>query len=150
MEQHRVALRQVGLAMVFVAGALVGCLGPQTASEHSKSLGSESERRLTLGVVQTQIRVGMSQADVATALGSPNIVTPDAQGNETWIYDKISTESSESSSGMEGGAGLPLVGGIFGSKSSSARSQSQRTLTVVIKFDSNRRVVDVKTQATSF
>jgi outer membrane protein assembly factor BamE (lipoprotein component of BamABCDE complex) len=119
---------------------LTGCAG------HRGSLHSEQEREMTLGVVQKEIRKGMSQADVATALGSPNIVTRDSAGKETWIYDKIATEASYSRSGgsVGGGAGAGgvagsalILGGVggSGSRSSGASSTTQRTLTVVIKFD---------------
>jgi outer membrane protein assembly factor BamE (lipoprotein component of BamABCDE complex) len=114
-------------------------------ASHEKSLHSAKEREMTVGIVQKEIRTGMSQADVAEALGSPNIVTKDSEGKETWIYDKIATEASYSSSsgGIGGGAGaggiagsaliLGGVGGGFG-KSSGAAAQTQKTLTVVIKF----------------
>jgi hypothetical protein len=69
---------------------------------------------MTVGIVQKEIRVGMSQADVALALGSPNIVTSDGSGKETWIYDKIASEASYSASsgGVSGGVG---AGGLAGS-----------------------------------
>jgi len=106
---------------------------------------------MTLGVVQKQIHVGMSQADVASALGSPNIVTKDSSGKETWIYDKIATEASYSSdSGSVGGgvggggfAGPALIlGGVGGAynRQAGAASSTQKTLTVVIKFDQNNNV----------
>ena len=50
---------------------------------HQKQLHSTKERDMTVGIVQKEIRVGMSQADVAEALGSPNIVTKDNEGSET-------------------------------------------------------------------
>lgn len=149
-----------------------GCapMPPQkTAAEHQQELGSTNERKMTLGVVQSSIREGMSQADVAAALGSPNIVTQDIDGNDTWIYDKISTETSQSGSsqgqsssvgaGIGGGAILGAVGvlgGIGGSSSqrasssAGAQSQTQRTLTVVIKFNEKRLVSSVKYQTSSF
>ncbi len=68
------------LPLAFVL--LAGCM---TAADHQRSLGSSQEREMTLGVVQKEIRVGMSQADVATALGSSNIVTKDDEGKETWV-----------------------------------------------------------------
>lgn len=124
---------------------------------------------MTLGVVQSSIREGMSQADVASALGSPNIVTTDAEGNETWIYDKIATETSHSTSsrtqgssvGGAAGAGgilgmVGILGGVGASQSTGASdrtgaaSQTQRTLTVVIKFDNKRLVRSVRSQASSF
>ncbi len=101
-----------------------------TAAEHQRSLGSTKEREMTLGVVQKEIRVGMSQADVAIALGSPNMVTKDSEGKETWVYDKIASEASYSASG---GYGNILILGL--SSSSGAVSRTQKTLTVVIKFD---------------
>ena len=65
------------------AGFLFGCM---TAAQHQQELGYGREREMTVGIVQKEIRKGMSQADVAVALGSPNIVTNDGSGKETWIY----------------------------------------------------------------
>jgi len=125
-----------------------GCM---TAAQHQKELASSQDREMTLGVVQKEIRVGMSQADVATALGSPNIVTNDGAGKETWVYDKIATEASYSASsgGVGGGVGAGglagsalILGGVGGgySRSAGAYSTTQKTLTVVIKFDNKKRV----------
>jgi hypothetical protein len=47
---------------------------------------------MTVGKVQKEIRVEMSSADVAQALGSPNIVSTDEERREVWIYDKIATD----------------------------------------------------------
>src|SRR5437867_4085233 len=71
---------------------LVG--GCMTAAQHYQRLGATEDRALTLGVVQKQIKVGLSQTDVAATLGSPNIVTGDSQNRETWIYDKVASEAS--------------------------------------------------------
>ena len=48
--------------------------------------------KITLGFVQSKIKVGVSGEDVVAVLGSPNIVTTEDVGNETWIYDKVSTD----------------------------------------------------------
>jgi len=40
---------------------------------------------MTLGVVQKEIRRGLSQADVAEALGSPNIVNVSPFGQQTKV-----------------------------------------------------------------
>lgn len=117
---------------------LAGCM---TAAQHQQTLPSAEERKLTTGVVQKEIRKGMSQADVAAALGSPNLVTRDKQGLETWIYDKISTEYAYSTStgGISalilgwGGNAAGLGSGSV-NRSSGASSTTQRTLTVIIKF----------------
>ena len=127
---------------------LAGCM---TAAEHQASLSSAKERDMTVGIVQKEIRTGMSQADVATALGSPNIVTRDSDGKETWIYDKIASEVSYSQdrggigagAGGGGAGGSGLIIGILGgsySRSAGAASSTQKTLTVVIKFDKNSKV----------
>jgi outer membrane protein assembly factor BamE (lipoprotein component of BamABCDE complex) len=50
------------------------------------------EKTLTVGTVQKEIKKGMSQAEVASTLGSPNIVTSEKEGYENWIYDKVSSE----------------------------------------------------------
>jgi len=40
----------------------------------------------------------MSGAEVTQILGSPNIVTADENGLETWVYDKVATEANYSKS----------------------------------------------------
>ena len=130
-----------------------------TAAEHQQALHSSKEREMTLGVVQKEIHTGMSQADVAEALGSPNIVTKDSAGNETWIYDKIATEVSYSndSGRIIGGVGAAIenwrivpVGGVGYSKSAGAAAQTQKTLTIVIKFDENSKVKTLSYHASKF
>jgi outer membrane protein assembly factor BamE (lipoprotein component of BamABCDE complex) len=51
-----------------------------TPAHHQQNLQSSKEREFTVGLVQKEIRVGMSQTEVAEALGSPNIVTRDKDG----------------------------------------------------------------------
>ena len=128
---------------------LFGC----TAQQHVKDVRAEDADRVTVGTVQKEIRLGMSGADVASALGSPNVVTTDAERRETWIYDKIATEVAYSNSGgsivglIFGGSG----GGLgVGTTSSGATSTSQRTLTVVIKFDENNLVRDFSYHTSRF
>ena len=103
------------------------------------------ENRLTVGTVQKEIRKGMSGAEVAEALGSPNIVTTDEQGREVWIYDKISTERVETDSS---GYGTLILFGY--KKGSSSSSTSQQTLTIIIKFDQAKKVRDFAYHASRF
>ncbi len=140
------------LLMLFTSGCM-------TAAEHQQALHSSQEREMTLGLVQKEIRTGMSQAEVAEALGSPNIVTKDSEGNEAWIYDKIATEVSYSkdSGGIIGGVGSVIenwriapVGGVGYSKSAGAAAQIQKTLTVVIKFDENSLVKTLSYHSSKF
>ena len=119
------------------------------------------EQQMTLGIVQRDIKIGTSQADVAMALGSPNIVTQDADGKETWIYDKVSSITSYGSSGF--GVGIGGVGGGIGSdgfggglanigynKRGGTVQSVQKTLTVVLKFDENHNVASFSYHMSSF
>ena len=95
----------------------------------------------------------MSGADVAAALGSPNIVSTDEDRNEVWIYDKISSDVTYSrSSGTVVGLIFAGGGGGLGSGSSSsgAKSTSQRTLTVIINVDADSRVADFSYHSSRF
>ena len=152
------------LLLLPLCAILVGCM---TAAQHAQQLSSTNERALTLGLVQKHVKVGVSQADVATALGSPNIVTGDNQQHETWIYDKIASEASFSEDAGAVAANLsgnqpvgyategshgPISGSINGSysKSAGAASITQRTLTVVIKFNPDHTVESVAYNSTRF
>lgn len=104
---------------------------------HRDSVASGEGNRMTVGVVQRQVSVGMPGSAVLEALGSPNIVSTDEKRREVWVYDKISTERAYSSDA--GGASLVFVGYR---RSAGASSTSQRTLTVIIKFDENGTVRD--------
>ena len=124
---------KVGLA-VWIAMTLSGCM---TAAEHRAGVQDDSSERLTVGTVQREIRVGMSGAQVIEVLGSPNIVSTDEKRREVWVYDKISTDRVESRS--FGGVNI-LV--LFAQSSAGAASTSQRTLTVIIKFNEYKKVRD--------
>jgi len=122
---------------------LTGC---QNAAYHLDQVrADQSEKSLTVGRVQKEIRVGMTNTEVIEVLGSPNMVTSDEERREVWVYDKIATESAQSSNA--GGINI-LILGVRGS--SGAASTSQRTLTVVIKFDKQNRVRDFAYQTTRF
>ncbi len=124
-----------------VAVSIILAAGCVNAARHHKNLASTKEARLTLGTVQRTVREGLPQSEVVAALGSPNLVTRDQDGTETWVYDKVSTDSSFSSSsrgfrGLVAGGGNSAEGAISGdyAKQAGASSTSQRTLTVIIKF----------------
>lgn len=137
--------------IVAVSLLALGCAG---AGYHKAQVASDDGDRLTVGTVQREIRVGMSGAEVAAVLGSPNIVSTDEQRREVWIYDKIATTSAYSTD-SGGVSALILGGGIIGSSgalggggssgyssSSGAAETSQRTLTIIIKFDERKKVRD--------
>lgn len=133
---------------------LSGCM---TAAQHREAVQDDSADRMTVGKVQREIRVGMSGAEVAQVLGSPNIVSTDEQRREVWIYDKIATDTaySTSSGGVSAlvlGWGGSVAGGVAPSykQGSGASSKSQRTLTVIIKFDENKKVRDFSYHSSRF
>jgi outer membrane protein assembly factor BamE (lipoprotein component of BamABCDE complex) len=131
------------------AGILVAC----SATRHVEDVRAEDADRVTVGTVQKEIGLGMSGAQVATVLGSPNIVTSDNERRETWVYDKISSEVAYSkSSGALVGLIFSSAGGGLGAGQvkAGAKSTSQRTLTVVIKFDGEGLVRDFSYHASRF
>lgn len=126
------------IPLITVIAVLSACTG----AEH---YNPQADEQLTVGTVQKEIRIGMSGAEVAEVLGSPNIVSTDEDRNEVWMYDKISTQyvRADANAGIlaiGGGSDVGAVGGVSGSQSSGATSQ--RTLTVIIKFDANGAVRD--------
>ncbi|MDR2777021.1 MAG: hypothetical protein LBB17_03210 [Puniceicoccales bacterium] len=101
--------------------------------------------RVTVGTVQRFIRQGMTSAEVVEALGAPNMVTKNAEGNETWVYDKIHSECETKRS--DSGICLILFGG---SNTKISGSSSERTLTIVVHFDKDSKVTDFSYRTTSF
>jgi outer membrane protein assembly factor BamE (lipoprotein component of BamABCDE complex) len=140
------------LIMTLIVGAVAlnaGC----SATSHRQDVQDDSADKLTVGTVQREITIGMPASDVAAILGSPNIVTTDEQRREVWVWDKMSTNISYSRS--NGAIAGLIVGGSGGgvgtaSKSSGAASTSQRTLTVIVKFDEASLVRDVAYRTSSF
>ncbi|MEJ2421426.1 MAG: hypothetical protein P8018_06840 [Acidobacteriota bacterium] len=150
---HSRTLLLASLSALIVLAA--GC-----AAQRQNS-GASREANLTAGTVQREIHTGESGAAVAKALGAPNIVTRDSNGDETWIYDKIATYASYEKSGggvsgRLGGGGLTgrtlLLGGIGGAHAHErgSSSSSEKTLTVIIKFDKNQKVKSFSYNASTF
>jgi outer membrane protein assembly factor BamE (lipoprotein component of BamABCDE complex) len=129
-------------ALSVLGFVLSGCM---TAQQHQAAVANSDADRITVGTVQREIKVGMSGADVIAALGSPNVVTTDELRRENWVYDKISTLSTRS--GSSAGAWILI---LSADQSASARSTTQRTLTIVIKFDENKLVRDFAYRQASF
>jgi len=135
--------RFVGSTALFMAFMAAGC----STADHMNSVNTAQGRNtpLTVGTVQREIRVGMTSADVVGTLGSPNMVTTDDERRENWVYDRVSTDTAYSSSSA--GVGLLILGAMG---SSGARSTSQRTLTIIVKFDSANRVRDFAYRSSAF
>ena len=134
-----------------------------STKDHLANVRDETGDRITVGKVQRTIRVGMSNAAVIETLGSPNIVSTDDQQREVWVYDKVSTETVYSTSSSGGGisalvlgfsTGAPIAGGLGGGvdsrKSSGAKSTTQRTLTIIIKFNKQNTVREIAYHSSQF
>jgi len=131
------------IILIVAATQLLGC---------SLFQGYGNDRDLTVGTVQREIRIGMSGAEVAAALGSPNIVSTDEYRNEVWIYDKISSHSVQTQT-HTAPATLMLfdpLGSITATSSNQRNSSSERSLTVIIKFDEDKKVYDFAYHTTRF
>ena len=136
--------RRKGTQMMKTWIALGLCLSVVAAGCASEK-AEIKEDRLTVGKVQGEIKVGMPASQVAELLGSPNIVTTDDKRREVWIYDKVSTDRVDAASSSYAG----LI--ILGTRSSdSSSSQRQRTLTIIIKYDEEKKVRDFAYNSTQF
>jgi outer membrane protein assembly factor BamE (lipoprotein component of BamABCDE complex) len=120
--------------------SLGGCV---SASKHADQV--QNNGNISVGVVQKEIKIGMSGAGVVEALGSPNIVSTDEKRREVWVYDKVATDTVHSSS--SGWVFAVLAGG---QSRSGATSRSQRTLTIIIKFDEQNLVRDFAYHTSKF
>ncbi len=114
---------------IFLIILLQGCM---TAREHREAVQDDSGDKVTVGSVQQEIKVGMSGAEVIVILGSPNIVSTDEERREVWIYDKFSNNVTFSTSSFS----------FFESKGRGSQSKNQKTLTIIINFDKEKRVRD--------
>ena len=143
--------------LIFLLPVVLIAAGCSTAPQHRADVQDDSADRVTVGVVQKDIYIGMPGSAVIAAIGSPNVVTTNEDRNEVWVYDKFATDivHSESNGGIWGIIFGPIGSAgsaAFGNarQSSGATSTSQRTLTIVIRFDAERRVSDFAYRASRF
>jgi len=109
---------------------------------------------LTFGMVKKHvIKSETSQEEVLRLFGAPNIITQQSGKHETWTYEKVAYDASEHSGGVGVGAGgivgTTLLGGV-GSFSSSKSSSGTRTMTLMIYFDKNEKVIDYSMMETHY
>ena len=133
-----------GLAATLIAISVLTVTACSTTYSNQTAQTS-AEQTLTVGKVQREIRLGMSSAEVIAILGSPNIVTTDSDRRETWVYDKISSETAYSQNSV--GGSILIIGGM---SSSGSKSTTQKTLTVIIKFDEQSKVRDFAYHTSKF
>ena len=127
----------IGLAML-IAGA---------ADANDKKTPVDARNSpLTQGNVQLNLAVGKStKAEVLEVFGAPNITTRDGTGREVWSYQRHATvtQSSERTS-------LWTVILLGGSSTTTGFSQNNRTMTLIIKFDSSDIVADFRSRTSDF
>jgi len=149
------------LALISSLLFLNGCVTMDSPATRVNNAKQETPTdRLTLGKIQQTLKKGMSQSEVVTSLGSPNMVTRDKDGTETWIYDKFVTETSTLAADQRAGIGaglggvsgnaIGILGGSIGQGSSASnQSRTQKTLTVILKFKT-QTLVDFVYNSSSF
>lgn len=117
--------------LVVVIGLIIlsGCQAPLALIPARQ----QDTQKITLGAAQKSLVKGTSASDVIEVMGSPNIVTLNIEGSETWVYDKIATESEFA----EG-------------RSSGVVVTSTRALIVIIRFNTKKVIEDVKYRQTSY
>ncbi len=130
----------LGLALWFCA-----CAGPGARDP------------LSAGTAKLLLRPGVTtQTEVIEAFGGPNIVTGNAEGVETWTYDRMAYEAHTSSGGANfasggvatlAGSAVPMVGSAW-ARSSSATSAS-RTATLFLYWEQGV-LADFKYRTTTY
>jgi len=135
---------QAGVAIISFL-VIQGCAMPTSLEKQMKDLRAADGGGDTLSVakVQREIEIGMSSSDVVEILGSPNMVTTDDQRRESWVYDKVSTEAMATTS-----RGFAFF--LVPENSKAAVTSTQKTLTIVIKFDKDGKVRDYAYHQTKF
>jgi len=132
-------------AAVVSAGLLLSACYPTSLAEQQADMNAAKGEgdNLSIAKVQKEIKIGMSSADVVLVLGSPNMVTTDDKRRESWVYDKVSTEGMVSTSSGSRFLWLPA-------DNKAAVSRTQKTLTIVIKFDEKGMVRDFAYNTSKF
>ena len=128
-----------------LSGILFGALILSACMKHPTDQSPGNPSNLTVGTVQKSIKIGMPASDVAAILGSPNIVTTDENRREVWIYDKVSSNRVDTANSRYGT--LIILGG---STSQNESSSTQKTLTIIIKYDEDKKVRDFSYNFTQF
>lgn len=123
---------------------IAGCESASKQAQDAQA-AQNSDAHLTLGTIESQLHKGMSNASVVEIFGPPNIITTDDQHQEVWVYDRIATMRTHSNSG--GWATIAILG--LGNNANTS-STSQRTLTLIVKFDQDHRVRDYSYRYSNF
>lgn len=128
------------LGAVVTIAVLVGCSPAPTKPVTTRN------SELTHGNVQMTLKVGEStQTQVLETFGAPNITSIDGSGREVWTYQRQATVAQSTSSSNYWT--IVLAGG---SSSAAGFEQTQRTMTLIIKFDEKKVVSDFRSRSSEF
>jgi outer membrane protein assembly factor BamE (lipoprotein component of BamABCDE complex) len=91
-----------------------------------------------------KLKVGDSSAEVVKVLGSPNMLAKSKNGNESWVYDRVSEQYEMVQSSSDSSF-------IFNRQSQQKKSASSvKTFIVVVDFDSKGLVSSISYRFTQF
>jgi hypothetical protein len=121
---------------------LSACVQAPTVTSNAANTLSSGQVTLTLKKNQT------TQTEVLEKFGAPNLVTSNADGEESWTYQRHATVSNASSSSA---FATIILAGV--NATTSGFEQSSRTITLIIKFkemNGVKLVSDFSSRASSF
>lgn len=128
------------LALLIATGLCTGCAPTNTRPV------TQRNSSLTTGNVEMHVKVGATtKAQVLETFGAPNITTTDGSGKEVWVYQRAATVSQSSS--RSNYWTVILTGG---SGSASGFEQTQRMMTLIIKFGGDGVVSDFSSRSSQF
>ena len=150
---------------------LGGCLFPPQQAQITQPGGAPppadrpqvaAPSPLSYGAITSTVKKGTTtQGDLVRLFGGPNIATLDADGTETWVYEKTASETSTTGQqtvttqaqhlDLYFGLGLLRQGtGASQTNAGATVSHSIKTLTVIIKFNQDKTVKDFSARASYF
>lgn len=107
---------------------------------------SQANNPLTQGNVQLTLKKGVTKKlEVLEKFGAPNITTRDSSGMEVWTYQRNATVTANSSA-----SNYWTVILLGGSSQASGFEQTNRTMTLIIKFDASDNVFDFRSRTSNF
>jgi outer membrane protein assembly factor BamE (lipoprotein component of BamABCDE complex) len=129
-----------------LAALLVGGTACVPMSAQATKPVSSRNNDLTHGNVEMNLQVARTTQDqVLEIFGAPNIATIDGWGQEVWMYQRQATVTQSTTA--KDFWTIVLAGG---SHSAAGFEQTQRTMTLIIKFDDKHVVSDFRSRSSEF
>lgn len=128
------------LALIIAVSVCAGCTPTNTKPV------TQRNSSLTTGNVEMRVKVGVTtKAQILQTFGAPNITTTDGSGKDVWVYQRAATVTQSSS---RSNYWTVILAG--GSGSASGFQQTQRMMTLIIKFRSNDVVTEFSSRSSQF